>query len=452
MSNIRHRSARRSGAVLVMVALLLPVLVGMVGMLVDGGLIMTAHRGARNAADAAALAAALDLREGSATNAAQATAISYVRQYNGLAEAHVTVNIPPATGAYAGNTDFAEVVVRRPVTTHFLGIFGASPVQNVSGRAVAGYHPVNVPERILTLNPDAHPGLKVSGNGTILVDGGVAVNSEGGGVTESGDAIDNGNGQTAAFVTNNAVLRAPSIRVVGGVNRPENFEYYDDSMTGSPLQTGVPPRPDPFLYLAPPTVANGADPTEWPAVHVTGNRTVTLNPGVYPSIRISSGTVTFNPGIYIIRGGELRVTSQGATGEGVMFYITGSDYNVNTGLPDSADLDRRPAASGGTNFGGVTFNAGLRMTGIDDPNSPFQGLLFYQRRWNTEQFRIQGNSASGRLMGTLYAKWADVTLAGNGTYNAQFVVGSMTSTGNGNITIEQGGSTPARSDQIFLVE
>ena len=54
----------RSGKTLVMFAILLPVLLGMTGLVIDGGLLMAAHRQVQNAADAAALAAAMDKYRG----------------------------------------------------------------------------------------------------------------------------------------------------------------------------------------------------------------------------------------------------------------------------------------------------------------------------------------------------------------------------------------------------
>jgi Flp pilus assembly protein TadG len=44
-----------------MFALLLPVLLGVLGLTIDGGLMMVVYRQTQNAADAAALAAAVDL-------------------------------------------------------------------------------------------------------------------------------------------------------------------------------------------------------------------------------------------------------------------------------------------------------------------------------------------------------------------------------------------------------
>lgn len=442
---------KRPGYTLVVVALMLPVFFGMLGMVIDAGMMMTEHRRARNASDAAALAAAVDLLQGRSIAEARLTATTFVREHNRLSNSNVTINIPPSSGPHAGLSQYAEVLVTQPFETSFIQVLGLNRDRAVLGRSVAGYRPVNVGARVLTLNPGARPGLHVGGNGAIVVNGSVVINSTGGGVNENWEPVGTGSG-TAASVSNNATLKATDIRVVGGVNNPNNFQHFDSGATGSPLKAGSASHPDPYSTLPPPTVATGADPTEWPAVHVSGNRHEILYPGVYPSIRVSSGRITFNPGIYIVRGGEFRVTNPGSVGSGVMFYLTGDDYNVFTGLPDANDLENPPPLPGKQNLSSATINAGLELTGLDDPDSPYHGMLFYQRRLNTESFRIQGNSSAGSLAGTLYAKWADIQIAGQGIYNAQFVVGEIKTVGNGNVHITDGGVPYARSEQVFLVE
>ena len=95
---------RRPGKILVMFALLLPALLGMTGLVIDGGLLMAAHRQAQNAADAAAMAAAMDKLRGKANATATATATTFVKdpQYNNLPNATLAINIPPTSGPYAG--------------------------------------------------------------------------------------------------------------------------------------------------------------------------------------------------------------------------------------------------------------------------------------------------------------------------------------------------------------
>src|SRR5262245_22369647 len=134
--SLKYRQ-ERSGKIIVLFALLLPVLLGMVGLVIDSGLAMAAHRRVRNAADAAALAAALDLLRGQTAATAKKTAADMVTTNNGLTSASVTVNIGKeiATGPYAGNPNFVEVLVSLDVGTTFMQILGVTK-STVGGRAV----------------------------------------------------------------------------------------------------------------------------------------------------------------------------------------------------------------------------------------------------------------------------------------------------------------------------
>jgi Flp pilus assembly protein TadG len=455
MKRLFHfRSQRSLGAVLALVAIVLPAMLGMVGLVVDAGVLMSAHRQTRNAADAAAMAAARELVAARSISVATAAAQAYAQQFNGLADAQVTVNAPPATGPHAGDRAYVEVIVSQTSPTLFIQVLGGDTSRTVTGRAVAGYEPSRSGARILTLDPNAIPGLDLSGGGSMQVNGAVAVNSQGGGLDQYGDPIDNGFSGSAAAASNNSTLQTNSISIVGGVNNPNNFTYYDPSMTGTPVRTGALPNPDPFANLPPPMISNGADPTSRGRVNISGNNNHTvLQPGVYSSIAVNSGSVTFEPGIYIIRGGDVSLTVQNIVAEGVMFYITGKDYDVTTGFPDFNDGQSPPPSTIKQNeFGSVTINAGAKFVGITDPNSTFYGMLFYQRRWNTKEFGIQGNSSAGNLVGSIYTKWGNMKIAGQGTYNAQFVVGSMATTGNGNVFIDDGGGIVGSGQFVYLVE
>src|SRR5437660_5942554 len=133
-----HRSSqRRSAKTLAMFALLLPVLLGLVGLVIDGGLVLANMRVLQNAADAAAMAGATDLmnlykQPATASSTATATATAYVQQYNGLSSASVTVNIPPQQGTYAGNSSYIEVIVTNTVNTWFIQVLGAKTNQSVT--------------------------------------------------------------------------------------------------------------------------------------------------------------------------------------------------------------------------------------------------------------------------------------------------------------------------------
>src|SRR5262249_28003360 len=133
------RGAKRPGKLLVLFALLLPALLGLLGLVIDGGLVMAAQRQTQNAADAAALAPAFDLLRGQPLSTARAPPTPSARQHNGLgSDATVLANYPQS-GPYTGDTRFVEVFVTYPVHTLFIQVLGVNDTQSVTARAVAGY-------------------------------------------------------------------------------------------------------------------------------------------------------------------------------------------------------------------------------------------------------------------------------------------------------------------------
>ncbi|HEU5116478.1 MAG TPA: pilus assembly protein TadG-related protein, partial [Isosphaeraceae bacterium] len=189
----RATQGRPSGKILAMTALSLPVFLGMLGLTIDGGLLMATERQVQNAADAAATAAAMDLFRGSGTSTALATANSFVSD-NGLsvslslnAGSGSSLNIPPTQGPHAGDSHYAEAILSTPAKTFFIQALIGTSTQTVSARAVAGYEPVSSGEGAIVLSPTITPGLSVSGNGTrLVVNGTIVVNSAGAGLDQYG--------------------------------------------------------------------------------------------------------------------------------------------------------------------------------------------------------------------------------------------------------------------------
>ena len=458
-ASIRLRPRKAKTLLLFMV--LSPVLVGWVGLVIDGGLLMAGQRQAQNAADAAALAGAMNMMQGGTITTARAAANPFLAS-NGLSNAPALVsgtsfNIPPKQGPFKGNSQYVEVIVTNPVQTYFIQAVGASSTANVTARAVAGYEAVTAGEGGAVLDPTAVPGLSISGGATLLVHGRVVINSQGAGYDQSGNYINLGYSQYAATTGNNSTLQGTDIRVVGGVDTPANFQNVPGNV-GNPLHAGVLPEPDPLEYLATPTTANGVNSTSRGAWK--NGTQASLLPGVYDSLEIKNANYNFPAGIYVIKGGNFSITGNSTvTGSGVMFYLTGSNYDSTTGSPDSSDGGSSPPTSGNPTFGGITINGGsganagtVNLTGLNDSTSPFNGMLFYQRRWNTQGADINGGSDVTQLNGTIYAKWAQFKLDGAGVYNSQFLVGSLALSGQANITINYAGKNLGKAPQVFLVE
>jgi hypothetical protein len=486
--------ALRRGKLVVLLAIMLPTLCGFIGLVVDGGLLIASARQAQHAADSAATAAAIEIQHGKSNTEALVVAEHTVRQYNLLGGASIVLNCPPLNGPYAGSPSHVQIHVADVVSTYFIHLIGASEVNGIAARAIAGFEPSTADAAILVLDPSPPPfamapmppmlpalpaivgGLEVLGVGNVDVEGAVLVNNEWGGLDENGEEIGEpaGPGGMAHAVSATPLvgiskLRASDIRVVGGVDDPNN---YGPLVSGdpSPLKTGRLPVADPFKDLPVPTIAvdssNVSDTTYGSrtiiGLPLVGPPTV-LRPGVYDSIEVVSGRVTFEPGIYIVRRTNpltqmaVKILAGEVTADGVMFYITDSpDYTPASGLPDSADGESAPAPSSSSLLPVAAINVGLlgsRFVGLKDAASPFNGMLIYQRRHDRRPIAIVQENllGPGSFQGTVYSKWGHVVLAGRGSADARFVVGTMRIVALLDLEIRPTSLLPPAQD-VYLVE
>jgi len=164
----RHSGPKRTGKTLVLFALLLPLLLGMVGLAIDGGLLLAAYRQTQNAADTAALSAAYDLLNNLSAASATTTGTTYVQTNNNMANATVTINIPPSSGPHAGSASFAEALISYPYQTSFIQLLGVNTNQTVGARAVAGFEGSTTGAGITTLQQSTTSG---GGNVGIMMTG-----------------------------------------------------------------------------------------------------------------------------------------------------------------------------------------------------------------------------------------------------------------------------------------
>lgn len=334
----------------------------------------------------------------------------------------------------------------------------------------------------LTPLPTLTAGLEIEGVGRLIVDGAIHVNTEWGGVDENGEPAGETAGPPYAAscmpVLATTRVNARDIRVVGGVDNQNSYQPFD-SEGENPLQANRLPVPDPFAELPIPSTAsdgsvnsNAASPSHSvrvaiPAADVetllnnvlaalppllrplftplTATLTTTLTqptlqPGVYDSITVLSptGGARFEPGIYVIRGTS-PITNMSlcilgpVEAEGVMFYITSSAaFDASTGAPDAdegtnaAPSNIVPSLPPSTVI--ISLLSSARISGLDDPSSPFHEMLIFQRRIDRRPIVIEAQQllGGGHISGTIYAKWAHVTfLAGAGSYDLRFVAGTM---------------------------
>ncbi|MBI4570391.1 MAG: Tad domain-containing protein [Chloroflexi bacterium] len=131
---------RERGQMLAVAALIFPVLLGFVGLVVDGGAYYAARRQVQNAADEAALAATHVLEDGGTVSSATAAALEYAAangfDNDGVSNT-VNIDIPPTSGNHQGDPDYVEVLINEEAPTFFIHVLLAD-APNVQGRAVAG--------------------------------------------------------------------------------------------------------------------------------------------------------------------------------------------------------------------------------------------------------------------------------------------------------------------------
>ena len=444
-------SNNRRGTILVVTSIGAGAMVGMLLLIMETGMVMDTRRRAQNAIDSAALAAAQILVRQQTTASATAEATTFIQQHNALQGGTISLHMPPVSGPYAGRYGYCEARIQLQSDNTLFSSFANAIAPAINARAVAGFRSVSSPEMIIALDKGASPGLNCVGNGQLVIDGGVITNSQGWGVDENGASVPGAINGYAGNIGSNGTFRGRHFRICGGVNNPAGFLPYVGG-GDQPLKCRQPLVPDPLINLPTPTVSTGVVNVNRGRVQISSTGyTGTLSPGIYSEINISGGNVTFQPGIYVITGGELKITGGNVVANGVMFYITLRDYNPTTGLPDSNDGETLPPTNNAQR-GGITVTSNATLRAYNNPSSPFHGMLFYLRRINDSAVTVAGNATSGQVVGTIYSKWSQLTLTGQGVFNTQFIIGNVKWAGNGDMTLSPSGYDFARAGLVYLVE
>jgi len=322
-----------NGQTLVLVALSLTMLMGAMALAIDVGFARFQQRQLQTAADAAAIAAGLELGNCSyAVCANMKTAAAVALKEDGLTSSTITptvnqcavstssglamiINVAPcvlgASDPNNGNTHMAEVVLTEPQRTFFAGVLGFR-TWNLVARAEAG---------------DSYINTGISG-GNCLYTNGILFNSSNGTFTLNNCGVyDNGNLQT-----NSGDSVTSSTFLYYGTWSPNNCNSsctwnIGGTNTAPPAHTTT-AQSDPLASLTPPTQ---------PATSTTNTQTpnsgATLQPGYYPNgFNLNSNvSVTLNPGIYYM-GGTINVnTGATLTGTGVTLYFASGSLQPNSG-------------------------------------------------------------------------------------------------------------------------
>ncbi len=417
---IRDR-ARRRGAVTVWLLVGLVVIIGIVAIGMDGGRMLDKRRHAQATADATALAGAasvfqIDITQyGNANGNKRTTA-----QTAGLAQAAtngfnndgitstVTVNYPPSSGAFAGQTDFVEAIVQYNLPKSFGGIFTKNNLP-VSARAVAVGRPVQL--GVLALQQTGSSTFRFDAKGNMAV--------------TSGAVFVNSSDAAALAVSNRGTLSAASFSVTG--------DYTNTGTIQGQVYPSMQRMPDPLLALPMPDTSGLGVQSSSP---MNIGSAAILAPGIYKGgVSIGGSAAVFMlPGLYIMQGGGFQIS-----GSADVVGFTPLIYNTTgTGPPGPININ---------STGTVALTASA--TGAH------QGITIIQDRALTQPLTVMGNGSTF-IGGAVYAPAAPVTLNGNDKQKSDmlgtaYICATLHVGGDGNFSIDTT-INPLLVPQITLVE
>jgi Flp pilus assembly protein TadG len=388
--NRRHR-ARQRGQAIPLIGLLLVILIGMAGLVVDGGQLTMQYRASQNASDAAALTAAIHVTNGY-SETQSTTLATTVAQRNQIPSADLSIAYYDSSGAQT-TTASSVASVTATVTHSFSTLF--LPIVGINSGRVSTTATVSVTQGGATcvfcvMSSSASPALDLSGNGSLSVSGGnVQVNSSATG---------------AIAVGANATLTVTSgnVYVVGTATGTSHI---------SPTPIHGTSTSDPLSSVPVPSVATA------------GTGSTTLNPGVFSSLSITGNqSVTMNPGTYVFKGG-ITVEGNGTlTGHGVTIYLACSNY---------------PTACTSGQSGASMYVTGNGVVDLSAPSyGTYQGLSVFSDRNNTSTIDFGGNGST-RFVGTSYQLAGTLNLHGNGSnssLNARIIANKVTISGNSTVS------------------
>ena len=414
----RRLSRDQRGSMSVLTAISLVVLLAFGGLGVDVSMWLRARSDAQAAADAAAnsAGAAAAVTNPTARIQADVYAAAAANGFkNGVSGVTITLNNPPASGAYAGNANAYEVIVAAPQKLYLASALPGVTAPTVRGRAVALVNKGSGgPACILGLSP-AISAVDVTFNGNVSV-------------TANGCDVDANSPAASSINTNGGgSVHAKNVKTVGGVSGG-NIYVTDQIITHTST------TPDPYADRTIPKNAATSSQNNW-----SGN---IKNPtGVMQfngDVKIT-GTTTLDPGVYIINNGSFSSASQyNVSGTGVTIILTSPTPSSDNGV--------------------FSFTGGGALNITAPSTGPTAGIaLWADKNLPNKEDKFAGGT-TGNLVGAIYLPSHNVKFAGNGNtaskcgqliaYNVIF---TGTSTFNHNCT-GVGTSDPVLPTSWSLVE
>lgn len=406
----------RSGAVIIYVALAMPVLVGGMGLGAETGYRYYNQRLLQHAADFSAYAGAVHKYRGEDKPAIDAAALKIALEGdfdNTAGVGNIAVNIPPLYGAFQGDPTAVEVILTETRPRLLSAVFGQEDVV-IPARAVAAVTGEAQPACILALNETESAALQITGSTNVSLNGcAVAANStaddafdmSGLGSYLTTDCVSTSGG--ADTTANLTLTDCPEVKIDQAPVRDPYYWVMEPAADAIPCQTTYTPN---GRVGKPSQTTDVAPTTQWTHPDGTVMSVMRFCDGLS-----ANGIVNFAPGLYIIENGEFTAGGTSTpmlTGEGVTFYFT--------------------------NGGAARLNGTATLDLSAPETGPYSGLLFFGDRDDPESHIIQGNATS-TLKGAIYATASEVTFTGNSDASSgctQVIADTITLTGDSDLAID----------------
>lgn len=380
------------GQALIIIALAFVGIVGVAGLVIDGGNAFQDRQKAQNAVDAAALASAhARITGGDLVAAALASAAQNGYNNDGVTNI-VSLYTPPKDGPHAGDIEYVQVIITSHVNTYFARVIGRNQITNTveatSRTTIPQVGPLLDGVAIASLAPESNCfnrlAFWVRGEATLdITGGGVFVNS---------------NNATCALVEQgNGSIRLSdgySIEIVGGASI-QKTRLITPAVTvgGTPIS-----YPPPFFM---PKVGCSKD------AEVNPDGT-SMSAGAWGDEFPPSGVTRLESGVYCLSNG-MQVTGQ-LEGQNVIFKVTGGEVRFSSG----ADI-RLDAPNAGANA----------------------GLLIYLPAENRSKVVLNGGAGSD-ITGTILAPGSPILIKGMDSkrgFHSQIIGYTIEADGNSNVVI-----------------
>lgn len=402
--------ATEKGQALILIAFAAIALIGFGALAIDGSRAFSDKRNAQNAADSAALAAALGYSRGEPDYIQWAEDRATSNGYDNGDKSDVTITVVGApSGVCPSSAAGIDITVKivSYVDTTFARVLGRNQVTNAviaTTRGCSGYKGALFNgNAIVSLAPS---GLGFDAKGTpdwLITGGGIMVNSSSNPSADCGGSAD---------------VSAPGVTAVGNTGLQSSCYSGPTPATGTTQisyssYAGLFPRQPACNGMA--ALSGG----QWrPQSGADGSKVV------------FSGDMNFAPGLYCVTNSPGPFHGQ-ISGNEVTFYMMQPGFSMK-------------------------FNGGGNLTASAPTSGEYKGVLLYLAPQvsngtllNTQELDMRGNGA-GDIIGTIIAPSADVTMFGNsgtGAFNSQVIGYQVDSGGNANITVAYQADDNYQADQ-----